>query len=61
KKTIAAKGQSIQVLNLTKNHGWYDFSIKVTGSQSFEKRYGGRVETGQHSFSDPSMGKVVLV
>ncbi|MGF7041724.1 phosphocholine-specific phospholipase C [Mucilaginibacter lappiensis] len=59
KKTVAAKGQSTQVLNLTKNHGWYDFSIKVTGCQSFEKRYAGRVETGQHSFSDPLMGKVV--
>jgi len=59
KKTVAAKGQSTQVLNLTPNYGWYDFSIKVTGSQSFEKRYAGRVETGQHSFSDPLMGKVV--
>jgi phospholipase C len=59
KKSVAAKGQSTQVLNLAKSHGWYDFSIKVTGSQSFEKRYAGRVETGQHSFSDPLMGKVV--
>jgi phospholipase C len=59
KKTITAKGQSTQVLNLAKSHGWYDFSIKVTGIQSFEKRYAGRVETGQHSFSDPLMGKVV--
>ena len=59
KKVLAGKGQSTLVLNLTKSHGWYDFSVKVSGSQSFEKRYAGRVETGKHSFSDPLMGKVV--
>jgi phospholipase C len=59
KKIITAKAHSTLVLNLTKSHGWYDFSVKVNGNQSFEKRYAGRVETGQHSFSDPLMGKVV--
>ncbi|MDN5286826.1 MAG: phospholipase phosphocholine-specific [Mucilaginibacter sp.] len=59
KKIITAKAHSTLVLNLAKSHGWYDFSVKVNGSQSFEKRYAGRVETGQHSFSDPLMGKVV--
>jgi phospholipase C len=58
KKIVTAKAHSNLVLNLTKSHGWYDFSVKITGSQSFEKRYAGRVETGNHSFSDPLMGKV---
>jgi phospholipase C len=58
-KVIAAKGQGTQLLNLAQSHGWYDFSIKVTGSQTYEKRYAGRVETGQHSYTDPLMGKVI--
>jgi len=58
-KVMTAKGQGTQVLNLTQSHGWYDFSIKVSGSQTFEKRYAGRVETGQHSYTDPLMGKVI--
>ncbi|WPU97183.1 phospholipase C, phosphocholine-specific [Mucilaginibacter sabulilitoris] len=58
-KAVSAKAQSSLVLNLAKSHGWYDFSIKMTGSQTFEKRYAGRVETGQHSFTDPLMGRVV--
>jgi phospholipase C len=46
-------------LDLSKHHGWYDFSIKVKGYAEFEKRYAGRVETGAHSFSDPLMGREV--
>jgi phospholipase C len=59
KVLLSKKGQSSLVLNLAKSHGWYDFSIKINGSQTFEKRYAGRVETGNHSFSDPLMGNVV--
>ena len=46
-------------LDLGKSHGWYDLSIKVKGFESFEKRYAGRVETGQSSFTDPLMGRVI--
>ncbi|WP_295711068.1 phosphocholine-specific phospholipase C [Mucilaginibacter sp.] len=59
KTLLNKKGQNSLVLNLAKSHGWYDFSVKVAGSHTFEKRYAGRVETGKHSFSDPLMGKVV--
>jgi len=47
------------VLNLQKSHCWYDFTIRVKGHTTFEKRYAGRVETGNHSFTDPLMGGVV--
>lgn len=43
------------VLNLTKSHGWYDFRMSVPGVPRFERRYAGRIETGQDSFSDPAM------
>jgi phospholipase C len=62
-KTLEKAGttadRSIVVLNLSKSFGWYDFSVKVTGGGSFEKRYAGRVETGKHSYSDPFMGRMV--
>jgi len=52
-------GQSKElVLDLRKSHGWYDCSVQVKGRPGFEKRYAGRVETGQGSFTDPCMGRV---
>jgi phospholipase C len=46
-------------LDLGEQHGWYDFSIKVKGYGDFEKRYAGRVETGNPSYTDPVMGGVI--
>ena len=46
-----------ETLNLKKSFGWYDFAIKAKDFTSFETRYAGRVETGNHSKSDPLMGK----
>ncbi len=60
KRTLTASATVNLVLNLEKSYGWYDFSIKVAGNNSFEKRYAGRVETGKSSFSDPFMGKVII-
>jgi phospholipase C len=47
------------VLNLEKNHHWYDFTVKVHGHESYIKRYAGHVETGKPSYSDPYMGRVI--
>jgi phospholipase C len=57
-KELAAAGKQDIILPLTKSFGWYDFSIRITGINNFEKRYAGRVETGKESFSDPFMGKL---
>lgn len=46
------------ILDLKSSYGWYDFSVTVKGHPSFEQRFAGRVETGEHSFSDPFMGRV---
>ena len=43
------------VLDLTRSHRWYDFSLKVDNGES-AGRFAGRVETGAPSFSDPLMG-----
>jgi phospholipase C len=44
------------LLNIEQSAGWHDFSITVDSSPRFEKRYAGRVETGQWGTSDPAMG-----
>ena len=47
------------VLDLNKNSNWYDFSVKVKGNDTFEKRYAGHVEVGKESRTDPLMGRVI--
>lgn len=54
KKLTAGATQKL-VFDVSKNHGWYDFSVKVKGSDLFEKRYAGRIETGKPSKTDPAM------
>jgi len=46
------------VLHLEQSHGWYDYTVKASGSDA-EARFAGRVETGRASFSDPFMGGIV--
>ncbi|WP_018628269.1 phosphocholine-specific phospholipase C [Niabella aurantiaca] len=53
------QGSQQLVLNLSKSNGWYDFSVKINGNSSFEKRYAGRVETTKESITDPFMGRMV--
>lgn len=46
------------VIDLKKSYGWYDVRIQVKGAETYARRYAGRVETGNPSFTDPAMGKV---
>ena len=46
------------VVDLKSSYGWYDFSVTIKGYPVYEQRFAGRVETGEHSFSDPFMGRV---
>ena len=57
--TITAGNNSSALFNLTKSHQWYDFTVRIKGKTSFEKRYAGHVETGKASYTDPVMGKVI--
>jgi phospholipase C len=59
KQTKTISGSSDIVLNLQKNYGWYDFTVKVKGNSEFQKRFAGHVETGKESKSDPGMGRIV--
>ncbi len=44
---------------LEKSHHWYDFTAYVEGKASFSKRYAGHVETGDASYTDPLMGRII--
>jgi phospholipase C len=54
-KVIAPAGTARILLNLESSSNWYDFSLKISGAEGFEKRYAGRVETGRAGISDPAM------
>ena len=56
---IFAEKKGIHIIDLNKSSGWYDFTVKITGHDIFERRYAGRVETGKPGISDPAMGRVI--
>ena len=57
-RTIAAGDTATVMLPFGNSRGWYDFSVTTKGHENFEKRYAGRIETGEDSISDPFMGRV---
>ncbi|MBF9255007.1 phospholipase C, phosphocholine-specific [Pontibacter sp. 172403-2] len=57
-KEIAALAEAVVQIDTKPSSGWYDFSVRVQGNPSYERRYAGRVETGNPSQSDPFMGRV---
>jgi len=59
KKILTASSASSIILELKKNHYWYDFTVRVSGVANFMKRYAGRVETGKPGLTDPFMGRVI--
>lgn len=58
-KSIAAGKAASVVIDLSKNHNWYDLLVRIKGNNSFEQRFAGHVENGQISTTDPLMGGVV--
>jgi phospholipase C len=46
-------------IDLSKQFGWYDFTVTVEGNKIFARRYAGRVETGESGFSDPFMARTI--
>lgn len=54
--TVAAGGSAEQHWDLKGSGRWYDFAVTSSADPSYYRRFAGRVETGQHSVSDPAMG-----
>ncbi|RYY33933.1 MAG: phospholipase C, phosphocholine-specific [Sphingobacteriaceae bacterium] len=56
-KIILKPGQKIKkTFSLQSSHHWYDLGIAVDGYNTFLRRFAGRVENGQHGFTDPLIG-----
>jgi phospholipase C len=53
-----SRGSDIYI-SAIKSYGWYDFTVRIKGNSTFERRYAGRVETGAASKTDPFMGRRV--
>ncbi len=49
-------GHATLTVDTTPSFGWYDLTVRVADHPRFVKRYAGRVETGQWSYSDPQIG-----
>jgi phospholipase C len=59
-RQIVAPGDTARITFKTRaSFGWHDLRVRINEHPSFEKRYAGRVETGEWSFSDPVMGRAV--
>ncbi|SAI65921.1 non-hemolytic phospholipase C [Bordetella ansorpii] len=54
--TVAAGAQESLHWELADSGRWYDFQVKCSSDAQFVRRFAGRVETGEHSVSDPAMG-----
>jgi phospholipase C len=57
--TLPAGGKTSVSVELSKQHGWYDLSVRVKGYDDFSEQFAGHVETGAPSTTDPLMGRVV--
>ena len=55
---LAPNAEETVLMDLSKQYGWYDFTVKQAGSKA-KSHYAGRVETGRSSYSDPLMGDMV--
>jgi phospholipase C len=56
--TVAPGKEKSLRLPLAKSFSWYDFTIRVSGSETYLRRCAGRVETGKLGYSDPVMGRL---
>jgi phospholipase C len=57
-RPVAAGARGAIRVSTADSHRWYDLSLRVTGSATFERRFAGRIETGAWGLSDPRIGSV---
>ena len=58
--TVAGGATAEQHWELADSGRWYDFAVTCDADPAYYRRFAGRVETGQHSVSDPAMGVIAL-
>jgi phospholipase C len=57
--TVTPGTRKATQLKLTKNHGWYDFAVTTPAYPGFSRRFAGHVDTGNLSYTDPSMANPI--
>ena len=55
-RRVSAGEGGLLTMSTAASSGWYDLSVVVAGHEGFERRYAGRVETGEWGTSDPALG-----
>jgi phospholipase C len=58
-RSVNSKSKTNILLNLKGSNKWYDFIVGIEGSNTFIRRYAGRVENGTESLTDPAMGNII--
>jgi phospholipase C len=56
-RSVSSGQRAAFEIDTQKSAGWYDVSLRIAGAGQFERRYAGRIETGEWSTSDPAMGR----
>lgn len=57
---VVEKGSTATIiLDVNKNHNWYDVEVRCKGYEDFAERFAGRIETGKSLKTDPLMGGMV--
>ena len=56
--SVAAAASAERHWELKDSGQWYDFAVTCSSDPAYYRRFAGRVETGQHTISDPAMGEV---
>lgn len=57
--TVNAGETVVQYLIVSQSGNWYDFTVAKSDSDCFSRRFGGRMETGEDTITDPAMGNAV--
>jgi phospholipase C len=58
-RNLKAGETATLTIDTQSSHNWYDFVVRVAQLENFQRRFAGRVETGQWTYSDPAMGRTV--
>lgn len=53
---ISSRATAVVSVSTASSHRWYDVSVHVKEAEHFERRFAGRIENGQWSYSDPQIG-----
>ncbi len=59
--TVGGARSANHFWDLSSNGGWYDLDVRIDGVQGWRQRLAGRIENGQHGYSDPAMGGPAIV